>query len=121
MTDQHPITPSIQLMSQWTRDWNPNDESLIEYLARQAAQWGANQELEACCEILRGEFNYHHLAEPLRDARRPKPKNLADKALDAFEVEEDLWPVKSPGRGERFDLIRRALKRLQELEGQSND
>lgn len=54
-------------------------------------------------------------------ARRPQSQSLAEEALDALEVEEDLWPVKSPEKGERFSLIRRALERLKDLEGQGDD
>jgi hypothetical protein len=55
---------------------------------------------------------------PTYDPRRPKPQSLAEEALEALEVEDDAWPIRSLEKGERFDLIRRALERLQELEGQ---
>jgi hypothetical protein len=49
-------------------------------IAIQAAQWGADQELEACCEWLAYEGHEHeHLA--LYAARRPKPPSLDDVAL----------------------------------------
>ena len=72
----HPITPPPELVKTWATS-SPiqySDESWAYelFIAHQAARWGADQELESCCEILRGEFNYyHHLAEPLRAARRP--------------------------------------------------
>ncbi len=47
-------------------------------LARKAAQWGANQELEACCEWLDGVGD---LALQLRADRRPKPPSLKEQAL----------------------------------------
>jgi hypothetical protein len=46
-----------------------------------AAQWGADQELEACCEwtaIVGG-------ADALRAARRPKPPSLKEQALAALD------------------------------------
>jgi hypothetical protein len=44
MTNQHPITPPPELLDQWCMENNWRD------IAIQAAQWGADQELEACCE-----------------------------------------------------------------------
>jgi len=40
-------------------------------IANKAAQWGANQELEACCEYMQHE-DFHGFATELRAARRPK-------------------------------------------------
>ena len=83
MTQEHPITPPPELVQQWVDNLAP--EGMLSF-ATQAARWGADQELEACCEILRGEFNYHHLAEPLRAARRPKPPSLKEQAKFAAAV-----------------------------------
>ena len=47
MTDQHPITPPPELVEQWMQDHSTKYD-----LARHAAQWGADTELEACCEWL---------------------------------------------------------------------
>ena len=42
----HPITtPPPELIEQWMQVHTTKYD-----LARQAAQWGADQELEACCE-----------------------------------------------------------------------
>ena len=76
MIDKHPINPPATLVEEWV------SKSLsTQYLCTKAARWGADHELEACCDILRGEFNYNHLAEPLRQARRPKPPSLKEQAL----------------------------------------
>lgn len=139
MTDQqHPITPPHDKVYWWWEEACKRPSSFYEkldYVAEQAAQWGWQQrdagvpselqeardeELEECCEWVEREIGHgREWGAELRRHRRPKPKNLADKALDALEVEDDLWPVKSLEKGRRFDLIRRALKRLQELEGQA--
>ena len=64
-----------------------NSEQLLKafvMFAGAAAQWGADQELEACCEWLvnEGWFKYEHEAvEQLRATRRPKPPSLKDRAL----------------------------------------
>jgi len=59
MTDNnHPITPPPELIEDWlemsklspVRPPNPNE------LATLAARWGADTELEACCEWLEGEI-----------------------------------------------------------------
>ena len=55
------------------------------YLATQAAQWGADQELEACCLWLNKEVNVGWCLDPqLRAARRPKPPSLKEQALTAL-------------------------------------
>ena len=63
----HPITPPPELVQQW---WlrHATDESL-EDIVIEAAQWGADQELEACL----GEvsfFGSRVLTEQVRAARR---------------------------------------------------
>ena len=74
----HPITPPPELVQQWA------SESLAtQNLCNRAAQWGADQELEACCEWLvsEGWFKYEHEAvEDLRAARRPP--SLKEQALE---------------------------------------
>ena len=84
----HPITPPPDLLKQWHNAWFETDRKVSKptYIAHYAAQWGADQELEACCEWLvsEGWFKYEHEAvEELRAARRPKPPSLKEQALDA--------------------------------------
>ena len=90
MTQQHPIAPpSSELVLQWigeffgcTTDGELSDSE--RFLTTRAAQWGADQELEACCEWLvsEGWFKYEHEAiEELRAARRLKPPSLKEQAL----------------------------------------
>ena len=121
----HPITPPPELVQQWVAEiWHEGTPVRVslsdEHIATRAAQWGADQELEACCEILRGEFNYHHIAEPLRAARRPKPPSLAEQALKALQDQIDTSFKLSSKAQERVDLICAALERLQELENNDN-
>jgi hypothetical protein len=78
MTEQHPITPPPELLEQWMQAHSTKYD-----LARQAAQWGADQELEACCKWLC--TGYADTAEHLRAARRPKPPSLKEEALNALE------------------------------------
>ena len=97
------------------------DHSTKYDLARRAAQWGADQELEACVDWLHWQNLATHpdLIPFLRAARRPKPKpkSLAEEAYIAFV---QICKGNSDDAG-TYDadeaLVRRALERLQELEG----
>jgi hypothetical protein len=113
MTQQHPVTPPLELVHQWTAAACEEDENTWNYFATWAAQWGADQELEACCEWLvsEGWFKYEHEAvEDLRAARRPKPPSLKEQALQAL-AEADLGSTEAEW-SQRFDTIRRALEQL---------
>ena len=85
MTEQHPITPPPELVEDWIeiakplpqRPPNPGE------LATLAARWGADQELEACCEEFSARGNAG-IGRRLRDARRPKPQSLKEQALRAL-------------------------------------
>jgi len=71
-----------------------------------AAQWGADQELEACCEWL--AIHFAGLEKILRDARRPKPPTLNSIALQMLgTIERDAHYLP-----EITDTIRRALEAL---------
>jgi len=82
MTD---ITPSPELARQWSIEAEQNHQptvaySLVTALATRAAQWGADQELQACCEWLSKEL-YALAADGICAARRPKPQSLKEQAL----------------------------------------
>ena len=95
MTQQHPITPPPELIKRWYMEaTGPDYEGEI---ARRAAQWGADQELEACrMEIIDGaglfyidETSYRvRLAEDIWNTRRPKPPSLKEQSLKHLEVME---------------------------------
>ena len=113
---QHPITPPPELVQQWI---NEEDGLTAGHIATQAAQWGADQELEACCKWTRRKVTtfvaHAHLeaqrhSDELRAARRPKPLSLKEQALALVEQHEDGWRP-SP---KDWDTIRRALEALPE-------
>jgi hypothetical protein len=112
MATDHPITPTLKLFRKWTEYRGTDTEDQFWWrIATQAAQWGADQELEACCEWL----NAKHWIEPefsdeLRAARRPKPPSLKEQALQAL-AEADLGSTEAEW-SQRFDTIRRALEQL---------
>jgi hypothetical protein len=106
---EHPITPPPELVEDWIelakplpqRPPNPGE------LATLAARWGADQELEACCEWLiahRWEAN----ADQLRAARRPKPPSLKEQALDELYLSYEKGCLKEGAA----DTIRHALEQL---------
>jgi hypothetical protein len=114
MTDLHPITPPPELVQQWLGTYFgttvTGEVSLVELaLATEAARWGADQELEACCEVLSQELvrDGKNAATDLRIIRRPKPPSLKEQALEALEVIPKLVGFES----ER-DAVRRALEAL---------
>jgi cell division inhibitor SulA len=105
MTEQHPITPPPELVEKWFND-SPLDRGLT--LATRAAQWGADQELEACCADIH-TVHGSTVANWLRAMRRPKPPSLKEEALKALKaldhrVTEVAWT--------HTDTIRRALEAL---------
>ena len=52
-----PIAPSPELVRQWwvdaQKNLSPDVVCWVNHIATRAAQWGADQELEACCEVLK--------------------------------------------------------------------
>ena len=119
MTHEHPVTPPLELVNQWDREWREQQNApvigwsanLLAYVATRAAQWGADQELEACCEWIAAYPWLDHpelLIKQLRAARRPKPPSLKEQALALVEQHEDGWRP-SP---KDWDTIRRALEQL---------
>ena len=115
MTEQHPITPPDTLWIKWSSQWN-NDTSLApnpyEHIANQAARWGADQELEACCKwMLETELAMSGDIEVLQNSRRPKPPSLKKQALAALK-RQAVRSVPSLVATEDCDTIRLALEAL---------
>ena len=100
MSNHSPIpSPPPELVQQWAAE-----ARTTQHLCNQAARWGADQELEACCELVPGLTNY------LRDARRPKELSLKERALEAVSrlcasvIHDDLKNDAA--------IVRRALEQL---------
>ena len=107
MTQQHPITPSPELVRQWAASNGTDYEDLADlcqHVALIAAHWGADQELEACCSVL--ELSDKNAREFLYSARRPEPLSLKVQALETLKYPKDLWSQAE------VDIIRRALEQL---------
>jgi hypothetical protein len=102
MTNEHLITPPPELVHQWVDMLSSRSDQAVFTMA---AQWGADQELEACCA------NYPQVNHPLRTARRPKPLSLKEQALS--ELEEIMTELHDEtGSAFTASAIRRALEAL---------
>ena len=81
----HLITPPPKLVQQWYRDAEHQLAPYYVFVARCAAQWSADQELEACIEWLDHYVpRYAEWSANFRAARRPKPTSLKEQALTAM-------------------------------------
>ena len=90
MTNQHPITPPPELVQQWCNDstmsgvhYNERFWTYEQRIATAAAQWGSDQELEACVAWLDGYEREGWAAQELRTARRPI-RDIVNEYVDAF-------------------------------------
>ena len=106
MTDQHPITPPPELILEWCRGWNCTAElAALKGIATQAARWGADQELEACCVEV-AWLKSSEVAKRMRERRCPKPPSLKEQALEALSSKHVAVPPVLAA------TIRRALEAL---------
>jgi len=119
----HPITPPPELVQQWVDTYFGDKISQSNFhvdLATRAAQWSADQELEACCKVIcNSATNFSAAAlleaqrgsDNLRAARRPKQPSLKEQAHDAY------WVLRYGHGGDinetqKWNTIRRALEQL---------
>ena len=115
MTDYHPITPPPELRQKWREQaprYRDGGVSREHWLMERAAQWGADQELEACCDWM-SECTVGCPNE-LRAVRRPKPPSLKEQALKTLEEAPgpDYPRAMTVLDSEQHALIRRALEAL---------
>jgi hypothetical protein len=110
MTNQHPITPSPELVDKWYDEWlNADDLTHLDTkVATLAARWGAEMELEACSDWLLKNGSGVSVFE-LLNARRPLAPSLKEQALEALKVLERDYVI-----GVTTDTIRKALEALPE-------
>lgn len=122
MTNQHPITPPPELVTRWKDHWfdaKIKHINLEDYILAQAAQWGADHELEACCEWFVRDWTDIETADKLRAARRPKPLSLKEqvsKALDRVPGPgSDSAYLRQWSRAEADSLINDVRRLLEQL------
>ena len=109
MTNQHPITPSPELVQQWVDTYFGGKISQSKFhvdLATRAAQWGADQELEECIEHLKRSWSPSVTIDNLRAARRPKAPSLKEQAIAVLE-DTNLDSA-------HYNILLRALEQLPE-------
>jgi hypothetical protein len=117
MTD-HTITPPPELVSKWCHEDGEEIKSSPRWffsVCAKAAQWGADQELDACCEYVYERLKLTtiaHIAQDLHAVRRPKPPSLKEQAL--YELDELFAAVKQLGVFNPPKIIRQALESLPE-------
>ncbi len=111
MDQLHSIVPPPELVQQWSYDWHRAKVKHVgcaEYIATQAARWGADQELLACGNYLEkcAAWEPEDVTE-MYNYRRPRPPSLKEQALKALTKIED-------NEATYFDssVIRRALEQL---------
>ena len=110
------LMPPDDLIAEWEKEWwLQGDERFylhLPFFVAKAAQWGADRELEACCEWLDGNYcdDPQDNANELRAARRPKPLSLKQQALEALDQAE--WGLSESEWQQRSDIIRRAVEAL---------
>ena len=127
MTNRHPITLPPELVKQWLAEpeyvsgWNGKctmisvTDHRFSNICAKAAQWGADQELEACCEwlgdapVVYNDNGDLHPGSYLRDARRPMP-SLKEQALSELNLTAD--PDGAELSRTQVELIRKALEAL---------
>ena len=128
MNQTFPITPPLELMNQWYKKackdpYNGGNfimSQIMKDICNSAAQWGADQELEAILEMV--GFGQQSLPEEdryldgftvasIRAACRPKPPSLRKQAYDALDTY--IYGEPDPKDKERtYNTIRRALEAL---------
>jgi hypothetical protein len=104
------ITPPPELVEKWYlhNRKHTSFEQFWHYFAAQAAQWGADTELEACCEWA-DETGWQGAGDGLRTARRSKPKSLKERAL---AVLTQYMTGKTILTEDSLEIIRLALNEL---------
>jgi hypothetical protein len=116
MNDKHIITPPPELVVKWIksaryREFMPYPEGYEQYeqrLTTLAARWGADQELEACCEWLVNALHDREMGAELRADRRPKPPTDKELALHELGDAYDKGKIDDT----TYDTIKRALEAL---------
>jgi hypothetical protein len=109
---EHPVKVPAELVKEWMAEFYGTPTFIGEVttgIANKAAQWGADQELDACCEWV----GYPVGVRQLRAARRPSHKSptLAEQGMEALRSTMFC-------RQCDYDAMFAALTRLAELEAQ---
>jgi hypothetical protein len=121
MTDQHPISmPSPELAAKWVHEIYGNTvviplQKPTLQVIDHAVRWGADQELDACCELITStKVIPLDFGQWLYSRRRPKPPSLKEEALQAAQrfYSNGHEDCNDEEVKDDFDIIRRALESL---------
>ena len=103
---QQPLIPPPEMVQLWVDLLEVRSDQDVFSLA---AQWGADQELEACCEWLPSDLTID--GQDLRSVRRPEPPSLKEQALNQLDaIQLDL--NRANIYGANTDTIRKALESI---------
>ena len=110
----HQIEVPPELFAEWLAEGRKrySEPALIAgFVAEKAAEWAADQQLEACCEWLETNSVCYHerLVPSLRAAMRPKPPSLKEQAL---KLVADYGVPNYRYTAEQTATIRRALESI---------
>ena len=108
MTNEHPITPPPELLDEWCMD--PTLSNWRD-IAHQAAQWGADLELEACCEWLECNYNYPQVKPSSSRRQTPRAAELEGSGVGGAGCTAYTCCQVT---ADRLATIRRALEALPE-------
>jgi hypothetical protein len=113
----HPITPPTELMQAWVAEiWHEGTPVRValsdEHIAARAAQWGADQELKAVCQLLFSDPSVTYTLSDIRAARRPKPPSLKGQALKELAWVDEHLDMPLHNHCNAIHTIRRALEQL---------
>ena len=111
------IIPPPELVQQWFDAWSEDDfdeESFADYVAVRAAQWGADQELRAVCQLLFSDPSASYTLSEIRAARRPKPPSLKKQALEELAWVAEHLDMPLHNYCNAIHIIHRALEALPE-------
>ena len=112
MINQHSVFPPLEQLKCWENQHFDEGEN-VDVLLIEAYQAGADQELEACCNIALTDpccgtkFQRYNLVRHIKEQRRSKPSSLKKEALADLDAAERCYPAD-------WSTIRRALEALPE-------
>jgi len=117
-SDHPKLTPPPELVQQWWEQadqYQDDPKTYFDYVATEAAQWGADQELLACGNYCKqcAAWEEEDVIE-LYNYRRPKPPSLKEQALEALKHAPgpDYPDPITLLTADEHALIRRALEAL---------
>ena len=112
----HPITPPLELVRQWCSRDNVRESYDGRHIATQAARWGADQELQACCEWVEREIGRRQWGDELRAYRRPKPPSFKQQAQRILVENGTTLDGRMELEPEDIEILKAALELLPDEE-----